>query len=93
MAGSRVHLEDVARAARRGLALALGLSLIALAAMLVAGLAPLLAAAAAFALLALGCASGGFGLVTWLTMRASRRNRSARGAGGGVAPLRLPQAR
>jgi hypothetical protein len=52
--------------------LALSLSGLTLATLLGVGLEPLAAAIAAMTVLALGCASGGFGLVTWMIGRGPR---------------------
>jgi hypothetical protein len=94
MKATNVHLEDVTRAARQGLALAIAASLLTLAAMLIAGLPLAIAMLSAAALLALGCASGGFGLVAGIALRSSRpRRRSATVGGRAVAPLRVPQTR
>jgi hypothetical protein len=94
MKATKVHLEDVTRAARQGLALAFAAALLALAAMLVAGLPVAVAMVGAATLLALGSASGGFGLVARIAPRSSRpRHRSATLGGRTVAPLRLPQTR
>jgi hypothetical protein len=94
MKATNVHLEDVTRATRKGLALAFAASFLALAAMLIAGLPLAIALLSAAALLALGCASGGFGLVARIALRSSRpRRRSATVGGRAVAPLRVPQTR
>jgi hypothetical protein len=94
MTETKVHLEDVTRAARQGLALALGASLLALAAMLIAGLSPAIALPGALTLLVLGTASGGFGLVARVALRGSRpKCRPATVNGRPVAPLRVPQTR
>ncbi len=91
MRKTNVHLEEVTMAARRGVALAFGVALLALAAMLVAGLSLLTAVPAAALLLALGAASGGFGLVVRLAFRPPRPQRTA--SGGTVTPLGVPQTR
>jgi hypothetical protein len=91
MRKTNVHLEEVTMAARRGVALAFGVTLLALAAMLVAGLSPLAAVPAAALLLVLGSASGGFGLVVRLAFRPPRPQRPA--GGGTVTPLGVPQTR
>jgi hypothetical protein len=88
MKEGKVHLEDVTSAARRGIALGFAASLLALVAMLIAGI-PL---PGATALLVLGSASGGFGLVAGLALR-SPRSRGGAAGGGAVAPLRVPQPR
>jgi hypothetical protein len=62
-----VHLEDVIRAARQGLALSVLVSLALLAAMLVAGTSAPVAVLGAAAALVGGVTSGGFGLVARLT--------------------------
>jgi hypothetical protein len=94
MKATKVHLEDVTRAARQGLALAFAASLLALVAMLTAGLPVAAAMVGAATLLALGCASGGFGLVARIALRSSYpRRRSATVGGRAVAPLRVPQTR
>ncbi len=94
MTTTNVHLEDVARAARQGFGLSVAASLLVLAGMLMAGLAPVVALLTAAALLAAGCASGGFGLVARVTMRPPRLPRRADGnAGTAVPPLRIPQPR
>jgi hypothetical protein len=94
MKATNVHLEDVTRAARQGLALAFAASLLVLTAMLVAGLSLAIALVGAATMLALGSASGGFGLVARIALRSSRpRRRSATVGGRAVAPLRLPQTR
>jgi len=94
MTTTNVHLEDVARAARQGFALSVASSIVALATMLTAGLAPVVALLATTALLAVGCASGGFGLVSRVSMRPPRLpQRADRNAGTAVAPLRVPQPR
>lgn len=95
MNATKVHLEDVTRAARQGLALALTASMLALAAMLIAGIPLVIALLGAAAMLALGSASGGFGLVARLALRGSRPKRSsATVSGNAVAPpLRVPQTR
>ena len=94
MTTTNVHLEDVTRAARQGIVLALACSLLATVAMLAAGLAPGVAALAAIALLAVGCASGGFGLVARVSLRPPRLpQRAGADSGTGVAPLHVPQPR
>jgi uncharacterized membrane protein len=92
MTKTNVHLEEVTMAARRGVALAVGVALLAMAAMLLAGLPLLVALVGAAMLLALGSASGGFGLVARLAFRGPRPQRPAV-SGGSVAPLRVPQVR
>ena len=94
MTTTNVHLEDVARAARQGMALAAASSLLALAAMLAAGSSPVLAIIAAIALLGIGSASGGFGLVARVSLRPPRLpQREGDDATAAVAPLRVPQPR
>lgn len=93
MTNTTVHLEDVTKAARQGVALALGASLLVLAAMIAAGLAPALAIAAAMVLLAIGALSGGFGLVARVVLTAPRSRRRAKTSGAPVTPLRVPQTR
>ena len=94
MTETKVHLEDVTRAARQGLAVALTASLLALAAMLIAGISPAIAVPGAVTLLILGSASGGFGLVSRVSLRGSRpKRRPATVSGRSVAPLRMPQTR
>jgi hypothetical protein len=94
MKAKNVSLEDVTRAARQGLALAFAASLLALAAMLIAGLPLAIAMLCATALLALGSASGGFGLVSRITLRSSSPPRRPAAVGGpAVAPLGVPQTR
>jgi hypothetical protein len=62
--------------------------------MIAAGLAPALAIAAAVALLAVGAASGGFGLVARVALPAvGSRRRTRSTAGTTVRPLRIPQTR
>jgi len=74
--------------------LALAGSFVALATMLATGLAPVAALLATTALLAVGCASGGFGLVARVSMRPPRLPRRADSrAGTAVPPLRVPQPR
>jgi hypothetical protein len=94
MTETKVHLEDVTRAARQGLAVALTASLLALAAMLIAGISLAIALPGAVTLLILGSASGGFGLVARVAVRRTRPNRRpATVSGRSVAPLRMPQTR
>jgi hypothetical protein len=93
MRATNVHLEDVARAARQGLTLSVAVSLLALGALLVAGVSPLIAAICAIALLALGSASGGFGLVAWIALRAPRPRRAPVVRTGTVPPVQIPQTR
>jgi len=94
MTETKVHLEDVTRAARQGLTVALTASLLALAAMLIAGISPAIALPAAVTLLILGSASGGFGLVARVALRGSGpKRRPATVSGRSVAPLRVPQTR
>jgi hypothetical protein len=93
MKATNVHLEDVTRAARQGIALGFAASLLVLVAMLIAGIPLAIALLGATGLLVLGSASGGFGLVAGFALRAPRpRDRAARG-GGAVPPLRVPQPR
>jgi hypothetical protein len=93
MTNTRVHLEDVNRAARQGVALALGASLLVLVAMIAAGLALTLAIAAAIVLLAIGALSGGFGLVALVALTAPRTRRRAKTSAAPVTPLRVAQTR
>jgi hypothetical protein len=94
MTETKVHLEDVTRAARQGLAVALTASLLALAAMLIAGISLAIALPGAVTLLILGSASGGFGLVARVALRGSRpKRRPTTVSGRSVAPLRVPQTR
>ena len=94
MTETKVHLEDVTRAARRGLALALTVSLLALATLLIIGLTPAVALPGALGLLVVGAASGGFGLVARVALRGTRPNRRpATVSGRSVAPLQVPQTR
>jgi hypothetical protein len=94
MTNTNVHLEDVARAARQGIALSLAGSFLALAAMLVAGRGLWLSAAVAIALAVVGCASGGFGLVARISLRTPRLPQRRDGEGvSGVPPVRIPQPR
>ena len=92
MRKTNVHLEEVTMAARRGIALAVGAALLALAGMLLVGLPLLVALIGAALLLAFGSASGGFGLVARPPFRGPRPQRPAVSSGS-VAPLRVPQAR
>jgi hypothetical protein len=92
MRKTNVHLEEVTMAARIGVAISVGASLLALAAMLLTGLPLLVALVGAAMLLAFGTASGGFGLVARLAFRGPRPQRPAV-SGGSVAPLRVPQVR
>jgi hypothetical protein len=92
MRKNNVHLEEVTMAARRGVALAVGAALLALAGMLLAGLPLLVALIAAALVLAFGSASGGFGLVAHLAFRGPPAQRPAVG-GNTVAPLSVPQPR
>jgi hypothetical protein len=95
MTKTNVHLEDVIRAARQGLALALAVALLGLAALLVVGLSLAIALVGAAALGGVGVTSGGFGLVARIAMR-HPRHRGPAGAvsvGERVAPLRVPQTR
>ena len=90
----RVHLEDVARAARQGLVLAIGVALAVLGGLLLAGLPIAIAAPGAAMVLALGCVSGGFGLAARVALPAPRRRPAPAAASGVPAqPLRLPQTR
>ena len=94
MTETKVHLEDVTRAARQGLTVALTASLLVLAAMLIAGISLAIALPGAATLLILGSASGGFGLVARVAVRRTRPNRRpATVSGRSVAPLRVPQTR
>jgi hypothetical protein len=94
MNATQVHLEDVTRAARQGLVLALTASLLALVAMLIVGIPLAIALLGAAMLFVLGSASGGFGLVARIALRGSRpQSRPAAGSGSTVPPLRVPQTR
>ena len=94
MKETKVHLEDVTRAARHGLAVALTASLLALAGLLIIGLDPAVALPGALGLLVVGAVSGGFGLVARVALRGSRPERhTATVSGRSVAPLRVPQTR
>jgi hypothetical protein len=93
MKEGKVHLEDVTSAARRGIALGFAASLLALVAMLIAGIPLAIALPGATALLVLGSASGGFGLVAGRALRSPRSRGGAAAGGGAVAPLRVPQPR
>ena len=94
MTETKVHLEDVTRAARHGLVVALTASLLALAGLLVVGVTPAIALPGALGLLVMGAASGGFGLVARVALRGARPKRTpATVSGGAVAPLRVPQTR
>ena len=91
---TNVYLEDVTRAARQGIALSIACALLTAVAMLAAGLAPGFVAIASIALFAVGCASGGFGLVARVSLRAPRLpRRPGRDGATRVAPLRVPQPR
>jgi hypothetical protein len=94
MTETKVHLENVTRAAQIGVALAAGVAVIALAAMLAAGVGLAPAAAVAAVLLAVGAASGGFGLIgrVGLPPLPQRRRDDAAGSSN-VTPLRVPQTR
>jgi type II secretory pathway component PulK len=94
MKTTTIHLEDVIRAARQGVALAFALSLLALAALLVAGLSAPIAAFVAMVVLALGAASGGFGLVGRVALpHHVPIRRTAKLRRRTVEPLRVPQPR
>ena len=94
MTETKVHLEDVTRAARQGLTVALTASMLALAAMLIAGISLAIALPGAVTLLILGSASGGFGLVARVALRgAGSRRRPATVSGRSVAPLGVPHTR
>jgi hypothetical protein len=94
MKETKVHLEDVTRAARHGLAVALTASLLALAGLLIIGLDPAVALPGALGLLVVGAVSGGFGLVARVALRGHRPNgRPATVSGRSVAPLRVAQTR
>jgi len=94
MGQTTVHLEDVTRAARQGIALAIVASLLVLASMLAAGLPAVLAGASAAFVLAAGAASGGFGLVARLGAGRARPRRAARATRErNVAALRVAQPR
>jgi hypothetical protein len=94
MKTTTIHLEDVIRAARQGVALAFAVSLLTLSALLVAGLSAPIAAFVAMVVLALGAASGGFGLVgrVALPLHVPVR-RTAKPRRRTVEPLRVPQPR
>jgi hypothetical protein len=94
MKTTTIYLEDVIKAARQGVALALAVSLLGLVALLVAGLPLLIAALAASGSLAIGVASGGFGLVgrVALPLHVPVR-RTAQPRRRSVEPLRVPQTR
>jgi hypothetical protein len=89
-----IYLEDVIKAARQGVALAFAVSLFSLVALLVAGLSAPIAGLAAAGSLAIGAASGGFGLVgrVALPLHAPIR-RTAKPQRRTVEPLRVPQPR
>jgi hypothetical protein len=93
MTETKVHLEDVTRAAQVGLGLAAAVAMIALAAMLAAGVGLATAVAVAVVLLAVGAASGGFGLIGRVGLPSVPQRRRDDGAGGSVTPLRVPQTR
>ena len=94
MTDTKVHLEDVTRAARQGAILAAAVSLLGLAVMLAAGLALPFAIGGSAAMLAAGTASGGFGLIARVAMPAAGSRRRPRSSGGAsVQPLRVPQTR
>jgi hypothetical protein len=89
-----VHLEDVTRAARQGLALAASVAVAVLAGTLAAGASMAIALLASALVLGLGSASGGFGLVARVALRCPRRRRRPRAvASQPVAQLRVPQTR
>ena len=92
MRTTNVHLEEVTMAARKSILLAVGVALLALAAMLLAGLPLLVALLGTAMVLAFGTASGGFGLVARLAFRSPRPRRPAV-SGRTVAPMRVPQVR
>ncbi len=94
MKTTTVHLEDVTRAARQGVALAFAVSLLGLAALLAVGLPAPIGSAIAAGLLAVGTASGGFGLVARVALRRpALTRRSARRRGRALGSLRVPQLR
>jgi hypothetical protein len=62
--------------------------------MLIVGIPLAIALLGAAALLVLGSASGGFGLVARIALRGSRpQSRPATSSGSNVSPLRVPQTR
>lgn len=61
--------------------------------MLIAGLSVAVALAGAVTVLALGGASGGFGLVARIALPGSRPRRRSGPGGSAVPPLRVPQTR
>ncbi len=94
MKTTTVHLEDVTRAARQGVALAIAVSMLGLAVLLAAGLSTPIGIAIAAGLLAVGTASGGFGLVARVAVRPSAPTpRTARRRGRALGSLRVPQPR
>jgi hypothetical protein len=94
MKTTTIYLEDVIRAARQGVALAIAVSLLILAVLLVAGLSAPIAALVAVVVLALGAGSGGFGLIgrVALPLHVPVR-RTAKPRRRTVEPLRVPQPR
>jgi hypothetical protein len=89
MTETRVHLEDVTRAARQGIGVALGVALLALGAMLAAGVSLMATLLVAATLLAIGSASGGFGLVARIAFgHSGLRRRQATVGTHAVEPLR-----
>lgn len=94
MKTTTIHLEDVIRAARQGVALAFAVSLLGLVALLVAGLSAPIAGLAAAGSLAIGAASGGFGLVGRVTLPLHAPvRRAAKPPRRAVEPLQVPQTR
>jgi hypothetical protein len=89
MTETTVHLEDVTRAARQGLALTIAVTGLGLSAMLAAGVSLVAALLVAAILLAAGSASGGFGLVARIAFgHSGPRRRPATGSAHAVEPLR-----
>jgi hypothetical protein len=94
MKTTTVHLEDVTRAARQGVALAFAVSLLGLVVLLVAGLATPIAAIVAAASLIIGIASAGFGLVGRMALPTQPfARRTARPRRRALGPVRVPQTR
>src|SRR5213592_1563613 len=89
MTETTVHLEDVTRAARQGLALTIAVTGLGLSAMLAAGVSLVAALLVAAILLAAGSASGGFGLVARIAFgHSGPRRRPATVGADAVEPLR-----
>ena len=88
-----IHLEDVTRAARQGVALAFAVSLFSLAAGLVAGVSAPVAALIALTVLVVGVASGGFGLVGRVALPRLPARRTEKRQTPALEPLRVPQPR